>query len=82
MFETKGEVLARGFVCFVETVSMLAFIFVCFTVAYYGESVLCLVDRAVVLVIKAVANERTAKALAADEALQAKLLGVAHADTA
>ncbi len=51
-------------------------------VEHHAESVLSIVDRAVVLVNGKVAYEGTAKALAADEALQAKLLGVVHADAA
>lgn len=51
-------------------------------VEHHAESVLSIVDRAVVLVNGEVAYEGTAEALAADEALQAKLLGVVHADAA
>jgi branched-chain amino acid transport system ATP-binding protein len=51
-------------------------------VEHHAESVLSIVDRAVVLVNGEVAYEGTAQALAADEALQAKLLGVVHADAA
>ncbi|MGE4482258.1 ATP-binding cassette domain-containing protein [Acidocella sp.] len=51
-------------------------------VEHHAESVLSIVDRAVVLVNGEVAYEGTAEALAADEALQAKLLGVVQADAA
>lgn len=51
-------------------------------VEHHAESVLSIVDRAVVLVNGQVAYEGSSEALAADEALQAKLLGVVHADAA
>ncbi|EKM99825.1 ABC transporter-like protein [Acidocella sp. MX-AZ02] len=51
-------------------------------VEHHAESVLSIVDRAVVLVNGEVAYEGTAQALAADEALQAKLLGVVNPEAA
>lgn len=49
-------------------------------VEHHAESVLSIVDRAVVLVNGEVAYEGAASDLAADEALQAKLLGVVQVD--
>ena len=51
-------------------------------VEHHAESVLSIVDRAVVLVNGEVAYDGTAQALAADEALQAKLLGVVNPEAA
>ena len=51
-------------------------------VEHHAETVLPLVDRAYVLVNGQVAFEGSAKALEADPALQARLLGVVHADAA
>ncbi|MDR3521339.1 MAG: branched-chain amino acid ABC transporter ATP-binding protein/permease [Acidocella sp.] len=51
-------------------------------VEHHAESVLSIVDRAIVLVNGEVAYEGTAEALAADEPLQARLLGVVHAEAA
>ncbi|WP_297369278.1 branched-chain amino acid ABC transporter ATP-binding protein/permease [Acidocella sp.] len=51
-------------------------------VEHHAESVLSIVDRAIVLVNGKVAYEGSAADLAADEALQARLLGVVHADAA
>lgn len=49
-------------------------------VEHHAESVLSIVDRAVVLVNGEVAYEGSANELAADEALQARLLGVVQVD--
>jgi ABC-type branched-subunit amino acid transport system ATPase component len=50
-------------------------------VEHHAESVLPLVDRAVVLVNGAVAYEGSATGLAADAATQARLLGLADPST-
>lgn len=49
-------------------------------VEHHAETVLPIADRAYVLVNGAVAFEGDAGVLEADEALQARLLGVVHAD--
>ncbi|HEY5299266.1 MAG TPA: ATP-binding cassette domain-containing protein, partial [Acetobacteraceae bacterium] len=51
-------------------------------VEHHAETVLSLVDRAYVLVNGRVAFEGSARALEADEALQARLLGVVQAEEA
>jgi branched-chain amino acid transport system ATP-binding protein len=51
-------------------------------VEHHAESVLSIVDRAIVLVNGQVAYEGTAAALAADAGLQARLLGVVQAHAA
>ena len=49
-------------------------------VEHHAETVLPIADRAYVLVNGAVAFEGDAGVLEADQALQARLLGVVHAD--